>query len=218
MRLEHAAPPNGSFGYLSPLPSTKQTSTDIGNLQTPEIMKMDLTPKKSTPWWCLLKCCHPIAAKDHDEEENGVYGANSNGDVPRTPLTKQCSGETSLIICIATLFIAIFSNLTHKLTAPTKTPPTDRSTPLKPIQEDDDHSSVSSFNHFLLDNDESDSVADSRPSTPQMDFTNGIGLFLTLAAAAQQTSTIKCATKFQESGSLFDDSFDLKEVSCNVLN
>ena len=180
-------------------------------------MILDLTPKKSTPWWCLLKCCHPTAAKDHDEEDNGVNGSDSYDDAPRTPLTKKCSGETSHhVICITTS-IAICFDLTRNLTAPTTTPPTDRSTPLKPIQEDDEHSSMSSFNHFFLD-EEDISINDSRPSTPKMDFVNGIGLFLTLAAAAQQTSTLQCASKFQQRENLFDDSFDLKEITCNVLN
>lgn len=51
---------------------------------------------------------------------------------------------------------------------------------------------------------------------PKVDFA-GIGMFLTLAAAAQQASTIH-QQQHQLHGvdkrSLFDDSFDLKEVVC----
>jgi hypothetical protein len=111
-----------------------------------------------------------------------------------------------------------FSNAAH--TTAIATPPTDKSTPLKQTDEEDESSHCTLS--FLLDNDEfagDDEFNIQSPSTPfqgtKVDYANGIGMFLTLAAAAQQASTIHQ----QQLGSgnrrsLFDDSFDLKEVVC----
>lgn len=106
------------------------------------------------------------------------------------------------------------------------TPPTDKSTPLKPIYEEDEQSQCS-LHRFLLDNDDLDisheftstfeSPAAFRPAT-KVDFTSSIGMFLTLAAA-QQASAIQSTNPCGgEKRSLFDESFDLKEVICEGMN
>eukprot|EP00804_Cyclotella_cryptica_P019517 CCRYP_006664-RB/>CCRYP_006664-RB protein AED:0.14 eAED:0.14 QI:18/1/1/1/0.5/0.33/3/285/200 len=147
-------------------------------------MQLDLTPKESTPWWSLLRCCRPSdVSDDKDNHEDPTEdGSTSNLDsmdvvVVRTPPFK-CLDSYS-------------------------TPLTDRSTPhssLHVILEDghetaDDQTSSASSINFLLDDedDDDDSIANHFPldTSPYKvsNFTNGTFMFLTLAAAAATTTT-----------------------------
>lgn len=106
------------------------------------------------------------------------------------------------------------------------TPPTDKLTPLKYVHEQDELSQCS-FNFPIDDNEmgvnhEFSSTFESPPVLQpgkKVDFTNSIGIFLTLAVAAKQASGVQTTNPSGgETRSLFDESFDLKEVICEGMN
>jgi hypothetical protein len=85
---------NGENGRGKILPSFSSTLASQPLAFTSSarlIITMDLTPKQSTPWWALLKCCRHGTATTQEEEEASDMPIND--DEPRTPVVKRCTSE-----------------------------------------------------------------------------------------------------------------------------
>jgi hypothetical protein len=84
---------------------------------------MDLTPKKRTPWWNLLRCCRPSAPDDGNDSKDSVAKSEAKG---------ACSGSN----------VSQNVEITWKFTRR-------KSSELNSIQEGDDETASASSIHFL---------------------------------------------------------------------
>lgn len=50
----------------------------------------NLTPKRSTPWWDLLRCCRPAtkASPEGEDDDDVATGDARVNNEPRTPLAE----------------------------------------------------------------------------------------------------------------------------------